>query len=68
MLSSSSRRLVAILSACLVAVMIVATGCSDDPILGPDDGSSDYGGGSYGVIKRLAPEDTTDTPVNPKQF
>jgi hypothetical protein len=58
----------ALLSALLVAVMILATGCSDDPILGPDDGSSEDGGGSYGVIKRLSPDDTTATPVNPEQF
>jgi hypothetical protein len=35
--------------------------------LGPDDGSDD-GGGSYGVIKQLAPEDSVGAAPNPEQF
>ncbi|WP_143815297.1 hypothetical protein [Longibacter salinarum] len=48
-------------------VMVIATGCADDPILGPE-GPSDDGGGSYGVIKQFAPGDTAQTSPNPEQF
>lgn len=57
--------LAAALGVCLVALVLVVSGCSDDPILGPGDGSDD-GGGSYGVINRLAPDDST--AANPAQF
>ncbi|PSQ52904.1 MAG: hypothetical protein BRD28_04280 [Bacteroidetes bacterium QH_10_64_37] len=53
--------------------------CSDDPILGPTDGSSDDGGGSYSSINRLSPnvvDSSSSTPaapsgrdpVNPERF
>jgi hypothetical protein len=42
----------------LLSTMLLVTACSDDPILGPDDGKPDDSGGSYSVIKRLAPPDT----------
>jgi hypothetical protein len=53
-----------------------AVGCSDDPVLGPDDGAPDDSGGSYSTIKRLAPADSTQPPgalepsasPNPERF
>ncbi len=52
----------------LIASLAVA-GCSDDPILGPDEGEPDDDGGSYSVIKRLAPSDSVETsPANPERF
>ena len=65
----------------LLALVLLLPACSDDPILGPDDGESEEGG-SYSVIKRLAPADTaaasdtssTRVPLpppptdNPKRF
>jgi hypothetical protein len=67
MVSFSSRRLASLAGAVLIAVGFVVAGCGDDPILGPDDGSDD-GGGSYGVIKQLAPEDSVGAAPNPEQF
>lgn len=75
-LSSSIQRGGALLATTLFLMVVLMTGCSDDPILGPDDGAPDDSGGSYSVIKRLAPTDSaqvpdsTDTPVseNPKRF
>jgi hypothetical protein len=60
----------------IVAVVLLVLGCSDDPILGPDDGAPDDSGGSYSTIKRLAPTDSvpspdsTEAPVspNPERF
>lgn len=46
---------------------MLMAGCSDDPILGPG-GPTDDGGGSYGVINRLAPDDSTITAPNPERF
>ncbi len=46
----------------LLSTMLLVTACSDDPILGPDDGKPDDSGGSYSVIKRLSPPDTTAVP------
>jgi hypothetical protein len=46
-----------------LTLSLVLVGCADDPILGPE-GPSDDGGGSYGVIKQFAPEDTADTAAN----
>jgi hypothetical protein len=54
--------------ALLVSVLLLVVGCSDDPILGPDDGKRE-GGGSYGVIERLAPSDSTaPSAPNPERF
>ena len=55
--SSSRRGAVAGLATALLALVLLLPACSDDPVLGPDDGETD-GGGSYSVIKRLAPADT----------
>lgn len=65
----------------LLLLLVVLPACSDDPILGPNDGSSDNGGGSYSSISRLAPSppptDSTpsadpglrdSTDVNPERF
>jgi hypothetical protein len=41
----------------LLPGLLLLAACSDDPILGPTDGESEEGG-SYSVIKRLAPADT----------
>lgn len=39
--------------------LLLLPACSDDPILGPDEGNRpDDGGGSYSIIDRLAPPDT----------
>ena len=51
------RGAVAGLAIALLALVLLLPACSDDPILGPDDGETE-GGGSYSVIKRLAPADT----------
>lgn len=65
------------LAAALLFVVLPA--CSDDPILGPSDGTEESGG-SYSVINRLAPpsaadssqSDSTSEPdstiVNPDRF
>lgn len=72
----SSRGVLAVLTATLFLIAALVGGCSDDPILGPEDGAPDDSGGSYSVIERLAPTDSaqapdsTETPVpsNPKRF
>ncbi|MFO8098336.1 MAG: hypothetical protein R6T83_01800 [Salinibacter sp.] len=38
----------------LLVIFVLASACSDDPILGPTE-SPDDGGGSYSAIERLAP-------------
>jgi hypothetical protein len=55
--SFPGRGAVAGLATALLALVLLLPACSDDPILGPDDGETE-GGGSYSVIKRLAPADT----------
>lgn len=58
-----------------IAVSVLISACSDDPVLGPSDGEPD-GGGSYSVIEKLAQPDTaaptsTDTSAaskNPERF
>ena len=77
MTSLLDRPFKAVSGALILAVLMIVIGCSDDPILGPDDGSSS-GGGSYGVIQRLAPADTAqvdstrgpsaDQSPNPETF
>jgi len=59
--------LAALVGVVLLAMFFVIAGCGDDPILGPDDGTDD-GGGSYGVIQQLAPEDSVEAAPNPEQF
>ena len=68
MLSLLRRRLVVACSLLLVGAMMLA-GCSDDPVLGPE-GPSDSGGGSYGVINQIAPDDSSaaSPASNPEQF
>lgn len=56
--ASTGRGFVAGLATALLALILLLPACSDDPVLGPDDGESEEGG-SYSVIKRLAPADTT---------
>jgi hypothetical protein len=52
----------------LLVLLLLVAGCSDDPILGPGDGEKEEGG-SYSVIKRLAPADSSAAPVrNPERF
>lgn len=78
--SYAHRPLVGLLGA-LLLLLVVLPACSDDPILGPNDGSSENGGGSYSSINRLAPSPppTDSTPaadpnlrdsidVNPERF
>ena len=68
MSSPASSRPVALVGALLVSVLLLVVGCSDDPILGPDNGKRE-GGGSYGVIERLAPSDSTaPSAPNPERF
>jgi len=69
-------RLFAVLGTVFATVVLSVLGCSDDPILGPDDGAPDDSGGSYSTIKRLAPVDSTQSPdsvqspipSNPERF
>ena len=69
-------RAVAALGTLFAVVLLFVLGCSDDPILGPDDGAPDDSGGSYSTIERLAPSDSAQTPVpreaptppNPERF
>jgi hypothetical protein len=62
----------------MIALLLLLPACSDDPILGPDDGEQ-QGGGSYSAIERLAPNapgpdstgiDSTALPTapNPERF
>jgi len=68
-------RAFAAVAAVVLAVSVLISACSDDPVLGPSDGESD-GGGSYSVIKELAQPDTVDgdslqrspPPENPERF
>lgn len=55
--SSSGRGFLAGFALVLLALILLLPACSDDPILGPDDGETEEGG-SYSVIKRLAPADS----------
>jgi hypothetical protein len=67
--SSLFRRAALAAGALVCALSLVVAGCSDDPILGPDEGEPDDSGGSYSVINRLAPSDTAHTaPQNPERF
>jgi hypothetical protein len=55
--------------ALLLVVSLPLSGCSDDPVLGPDEGEEDGGGGSYSAIERLAPSDAERSPrPNPRRF
>jgi len=65
--ASFRRSAVAVLSMALFVTALLLTGCSDDPVLGPE-GPSDDGGGSYGVINQFAPGDSTDDASNPETF
>jgi len=53
-----------------IAVSVLISACSDDPVLGPSDGESD-GGGSYSVIEKLAQPDAAteadSTEASPAQ-
>ena len=66
--SSPLRHTALVVGALACALSLLVAGCSDDPVLGPDDGE-EQGGGSYSVIKRLAPSDSANTPDrNPETF
>jgi len=68
---STRRGFVAGLASVLLALVLLLPACSDDPILGPDEGEKDDSGGSYSSIKRLAPDDPSypePRPSNPKRF
>lgn len=68
MLSTSSWRSVAVAGTLFLSMLLLVLGCSDDPVLGPNDGEKEEGG-SYSVIERLAPSDSTaPTAPNPERF
>ena len=75
-----TRRALALGLGALLVLLTLLPGCSDDPILGPSDGTSS-GGGSYSALHRLAPPanavDSTQGPsssrrdsttANPERF
>lgn len=75
--SSDSWRPLAVGGTLFLSVLLLVLGCSDDPILGPGEGPSDDGGGSYSTIERLAPSDSSAAPntgpsvrraLNPERF
>jgi hypothetical protein len=67
-LSAPSWRSVAVAGTVFLSVCLVVLGCSDDPVLGPNDGKKEEGG-SYSVIERLAPSDSTaPSAPNPERF
>lgn len=52
-------------------LILTLSACSDDPILGPNEGEPDDSGGSYSSINRLAPTDSTASQpqtANPERF
>lgn len=49
-----TRRFLAVGLGALLLLLIVLPACSDDPILGPSDGTPQEGG-SYSALDRLAP-------------
>jgi len=63
----SLRRLVTVGVSFLVAagLILALPACSDDPILGPNDGEESDGGGSYSSIKRLSPPSPTADSTAP---
>ena len=71
--SSPLRHTALAVGALACALSLLVAGCSDDPVLGPDEGEQE-GGGSYSVIKRLAPadsaaSDSASSPArNPERF
>lgn len=71
--SAPARHITLAVGALVCALSLLVAGCSDDPVLGPDEGEEE-GGGSYSVIKRLAPadsaaSDSADAPApNPERF
>lgn len=66
---SFTRRLLAVGLGALLLLLIVLPACSNDPILGPNEGEKDDSGGSYSAIERLAPSDTSRVPSsNPERF
>lgn len=67
----SGRTYLAGLASVLLVLVLLLPACSDDPILGPNDGEPDDSGGSYSNIKRLAPADSTayePETTNPERF
>lgn len=52
-----TRRALAVGLGAMLVLGTVLPGCSDDPILGPSDGTSGDGG-SYSALNRLAPPAT----------
>mgnify|MGYP000114244545 FL=1 len=74
-----TRRFLAVGLGALLLLLIVLPACSDDPILGPSDGTPQEGG-SYSALDRLSPPATavdssqspaprTDsTTTNPARF
>jgi hypothetical protein len=64
----ASWRPPAVVGTLVLTVLLLVAGCSDDPILGPNDGKEQEGG-SYSTIKRLAPSDSTaPSAPNPERF
>ena len=53
-----TRRFLAVGLGALLLLLIVLPACSDDPILGPSDGTPQEGG-SYSALDRLSPPPTT---------
>lgn len=79
----SLRRLLTVGVSLILVVGLTLTlpACSDDPILGPNDGEDSNDGGSYSSINRLSPpssaaDSTAQTPssmpdltdANPERF
>ena len=73
-----TRRLLAVGLGALLLLLIVLPACSDDPILGPSDGTPEEGG-SYSALDRLSPPAAVDssqssasrtenTTTNPARF
>ena len=76
-----SRYSLAGLLGMLLLLIVLLPACSDDPILGPNEGEDSDDGGSYSSIQRLSPPSPTAdstapttaltldrTDVNPERF
>lgn len=54
---SFTRRSLAVGLGALLLLLIILPACSDDPVLGPSDGTPEEGG-SYSALDRLSPPTT----------
>ncbi|WP_103028664.1 hypothetical protein [Salinibacter altiplanensis] len=63
--SLARRSVGGVLGALLLSLMLLPA-CSDDPILGPNEGEPSDDGGSYSSIQRLSPPSpTADSTTSP---